>query len=132
MMPSDNDPGDTTLAAVPAYRPGLVVETRSAPGGAMLCILVGDLDIETLAPAAEMLDALVAQRPRAVVIDLGGVGFCDSSGLNVLLRTRIAAEQGGLELRLAAVPPTVMRVLDLTGARAVFSIHESVAGALAG
>ncbi|MFB8241242.1 STAS domain-containing protein [Kitasatospora purpeofusca] len=132
MMPSDNDPGDTTLAAVPPYRPGLVVETRSAPGGAMLCILVGDLDIETLAPAAETLGALVAQRPEAVVIDLGGVGFCDSSGLNVLLKTRIAAEQAGLELRLAAVPPTVMRVLDLTGARAVFSIHDSVAGALAG
>ncbi|WP_405008271.1 STAS domain-containing protein [Kitasatospora purpeofusca] len=132
MMPSDNDPGYTTLAAVPPYRPGLVVETRSVPGGAMLCVLVGDLDIETLAPAAEALDALVAQGPGAVVIDLGGVGFCDSSGLNVLLKTRIAAEHGGLELRLAAVPPTVMRVLDLTGARAVFSIHDSVAGALAG
>ncbi|MFD7417074.1 STAS domain-containing protein [Kitasatospora purpeofusca] len=132
MMPSDNDPGYSTLAAVPPYRPGLVVETRSGPGGAKLCVLVGDLDIETLAPAAEALDALVAQGPGAVVIDLGGVGFCDSSGLNVLLRTRIAAERGGLELRLAAVPPTVMRVFDLTGARAVFSIHDSVAGALAG
>ncbi|KJY27544.1 hypothetical protein ADK60_30230 [Streptomyces sp. XY431] len=120
------------MAAVPPYRPGLVVETRCGPGGAMLCILVGDLDIETLEPAAETLDALVAQRPEAVVIDLSGVGFCDSSGLNVLLRTRIAAEQGGLALRLAAVPPTVMRVLDLTGARVVFSIHDSVAGALAG
>ncbi|CAN3985484.1 STAS domain-containing protein [Kitasatospora purpeofusca] len=134
MMPSDNDPGHTTLAAVPPHRPGLVVETRSAPGGAKLCVLVGDLDIETLAPAAEALGTLVAQGPGAgaVVIDLGGVGFCDSSGLNVLLRTRIAAERGGLELRLAAVPPSVMRVFDLTGAGAVFSIHDSVAGALAG
>ncbi|MFJ8437255.1 STAS domain-containing protein [Kitasatospora sp. NPDC094019] len=131
MTPSDNDPGDTALAAVPPPRPGLVVETRSAPGGAMLCVLTGDLDIETLAPAAETLDTLVAQRPGSVVIDLRGVGFCDSSGLNVLLRTRLAAERAGSELRLAAVPPTVMRVLDLTGARAVFSIHDSVAEALA-
>ncbi|MFB7477111.1 STAS domain-containing protein [Kitasatospora sp. NPDC056184] len=108
------------------------METRPGPDGAAVCVLAGDLDVETLAPAAEALAGLVAQRPTAVVIDLRAVGFCDSSGLNVLLRTRLAAERAGLELRLAAVPPTVMRVLDLTGARTVFAIHESVGAALAG
>ncbi|MFE2111073.1 STAS domain-containing protein [Kitasatospora sp. NPDC059463] len=131
MMPSDNDRGETVLAASQP-RPELVVETRSGPDGAMVCTLAGDLDVETLAPAAEALADLVAQRPAAVVVDLHGVGFCDSSGLNVLLRTRLAAEREGLELRLAAVPATVMRVLDLTGARTVFAIHESVDAALAG
>ncbi|MFE6869170.1 STAS domain-containing protein [Kitasatospora sp. NPDC057692] len=131
MMPSDNHRGETVLAASQP-RPELVVETRPGPDGAAVCVLAGDLDVETLAPAAEALAGLVAQRPTAVVIDLRGVGFCDSSGLNVLLRTRLAAERAGLELRLAAVPPTVMRVLDLTGARTVFAIHESVGAALAG
>ncbi len=132
MRPSDNDPGDTALAAVNPSRPGLMVETRPGPAGAVVCSLAGDLDIETLAPAADMLDTLVAQRPGALVIDLHGVGFCDSSGLNVLLRTRLAAERGGVGLRLAAVPPTVMRVLDLTGAKTVFTIHDSVDSALVG
>ncbi|MER5352106.1 STAS domain-containing protein [Kitasatospora sp. NPDC002551] len=131
MTPSDNDWGDTVLAASQP-RPELVVETRSGPDGAVVCTLAGDLDVETLAPAAEALAQLVAGRTGAVVVDLRGVGFCDSSGLNVLLRTRLAAQRAGLELRLAAVPPTVMRVLDLTGARTVFAIHESVDAALAG
>ncbi|MFC5664308.1 STAS domain-containing protein [Kitasatospora misakiensis] len=132
MRPSDDEQGRSALTAVTPARPELTVETRYGPAGAMVCGLAGDLDIETLAPAADMLDTLVAQRPSAVVIDLHGVGFCDSSGLNVLLKTRLAAERSGVELRLAAVPPTVMRVLDLTGARLVFTIHDSVDAALAG
>ncbi|WP_380282380.1 STAS domain-containing protein [Kitasatospora purpeofusca] len=131
MMPSDDDRGESVPAAS-RPRPELEVETRPGPDGAVVCVLAGDLDVETLAPAAEALADLVAQRPAAVVIDLRAVGFCDSSGLNVLLRTRLAAERAGLELRLAAVPATVMRVLDLTGARTVFAIHESVGAALAG
>jgi anti-sigma B factor antagonist len=111
-------------------RPRATVEVRPAAGGAQVCVLAGDLDIENLTPAAQALAALVAQRPRAVVVDLSGVGFCDSSGLNLLLRTRLAAEEEGVALRLAAVPPTVMRVLELTGAHTVFSLHASVESAL--
>ncbi|MBD0695402.1 hypothetical protein BG452_20345 [Streptomyces sp. CBMA123] len=129
-MPSEDDQGATALA-VPAPRPGLEVRSRTTDEGAVVCTLVGDLDVESLVPAAGALADLVARRPTAVVIDLRGVAFCDSSGLNLLLRTRLAAEREGLELRLAAVAPTVQRVLELTGAQAVFSVHESVEAALA-
>ncbi|MEU9042943.1 MULTISPECIES: STAS domain-containing protein [unclassified Kitasatospora] len=128
MTPSDNH-REIVLAASPP-RPELAVRTRHEACGAVVCVLVGDLDIETLAPAADALTALVAQRPRAVVIDLAGVGFCDSSGLNLLLKTRLAAGEERVALYLAAVSPTVLRVLELTGAHAVFSLHESVAAAL--
>ncbi|MFD8706556.1 STAS domain-containing protein [Kitasatospora sp. NPDC059648] len=129
MMPSDNGQGEATLVtAVP--RPGLEVRSRATETGAVVCALAGDLDIETLASAAETLTGLVAQRPPALVIDLREVAFCDSSGLNLLLRTRIAAEKEGLHLRLAAVAPTVLRVLELTGAQTVFTIHETVEDAL--
>lgn len=129
MMPSDNGRGEATLVtALP--RPGLEVRSRATETGAVVCALAGDLDIETLASAAETLTGLVAQRPSALVVDLREVAFCDSSGLNLLLRARIAAEKEGLHLRLAAVAPTVLRVLELTGARTVFTIHETVEEAL--
>ncbi|MEE1782616.1 STAS domain-containing protein [Streptomyces sp. SP17BM10] len=129
MLPFDDDRA-VTGPVVTAPRPGLEVRSRATGTGALVCALVGDLDVETLAAAAETLAALVARRPAAVVIDLREVAFCDSSGLNLLLRTRIEAEKVGLDLRLAAVAPTVMRVLELTGARTVFSIHDSVEAAL--
>ncbi|GAB7188907.1 STAS domain-containing protein [Kitasatospora sp. Ki12] len=131
MTPSDDDRRQTAPAAARA-RAERAVEVRPGTGGAAVCVLAGDLDIETLGPAAEALAALVARRPRAVVIDLSGVGFCDSSGLNLLLKTRLAAGEEGVALHLAAVSATVMRVLELTGAQAVFSLHASVEEALAG
>ncbi|MER7760300.1 STAS domain-containing protein [Streptomyces sp. NPDC097619] len=96
-----------------------------------VCHVAGDLDIESLAPAQESLSALVEQGTPVVVVDLSGVGFCDSSGLNLLLKTRAAALAAGVDFRLAAVAPTVRRVLDLTGAQAVFTVFDSVDAALA-
>ncbi|MFI2608331.1 STAS domain-containing protein [Kitasatospora sp. NPDC018619] len=130
MTPADNHPGDLAFAVPPACTDA-AVQTRTAQGGAVVCALAGDLDIETLAPVAEVLAELVGRRPPLIVVDLGAVGFCDSSGLNLLLRTRTEAGRAGVDLRLAAVAPTVMRVLELTGARTVFSLHESVDSALA-
>ncbi|MFI6155141.1 STAS domain-containing protein [Kitasatospora sp. NPDC051170] len=129
MRPSDSDPGHTALAGA-APTPGLVVRSRKTRSGAVVCSLAGDLDIETLDQAPRTLAALVARRPAAVVLDLRDVALCDSSGLNLLLRTRLAAQREGLDLSLAAVAPTVIRVLELTGARTVFTIHDSVEEAL--
>ncbi|KJY25023.1 hypothetical protein ADK60_06785 [Streptomyces sp. XY431] len=102
------------------------VDDRSA-----VCVLVGDLDIETLPPAEQALDEALRTRPRVLVVDLEQVGFCDSSGLNLLLKARMGATAAGAELRLAAASPTVLRLLELTGADTVFALHPSVGDALA-
>ncbi|GAA2780024.1 STAS domain-containing protein [Kitasatospora paracochleata] len=111
---------------------GLTVEIRRTDGRAAVCTVAGDLEIDTLAPAEKALTALVGAGPPVLVVDLERVGFCDSSGLNLLLKTRLAAQAAGIDLRLAAPGPMVTRVLELTGARAVFSVHDSVRAALAG
>ncbi|MEU2393424.1 STAS domain-containing protein [Streptomyces sp. NPDC007369] len=129
-MPAENEQGAGMTAGHPQDAP-LTVQVRRTEARAAVCRVAGDLDIETLGPAEESLSALVGQGPPVLVVDLHGVGFCDSSGLNLLLKTRAAALAAGVEFRLAAVAPTVMRVLELTGAQAVFSIHESVDAALA-
>ncbi|BAJ32651.1 MULTISPECIES: STAS domain-containing protein [Kitasatospora] len=109
----------------------LAVDVRRTPSRAAVCALAGDLDIETLAPAREALDLLVAELPRALIVDLGRVDFCDSSGLNLLLQTRMAAADGELPFHLAALSGPVRHLLELTGAKAVFTIHETVDAALA-
>ncbi|MFB7379433.1 STAS domain-containing protein [Kitasatospora purpeofusca] len=123
-MPIQNDPG-TAAAGAPAARP------QPVDDGAAVCVLVGDLDIETLPPAEQALDEALRTRPSVLVVDLEQVGFCDSSGLNLLLKTRLSATAAGAELRLAAASPTVLRLLELTGADTVFRLHPSVADALA-
>ncbi|MER6400997.1 MULTISPECIES: STAS domain-containing protein [unclassified Kitasatospora] len=128
-MPVEDEQYRITAAAS-TLPPALTVDIRRADAEAAVCAVAGDLDIDSLLPAERALTSLVDEGTPLVVVDLEGVGFCDSSGLNLLLKTRLAASAAGVEFRLAAVATPVARVLELTGAGAVFSIHDSVGAAL--
>ncbi|MFG3224610.1 STAS domain-containing protein [Kitasatospora sp. NPDC048194] len=111
-------------------RPDLAVRTWHTENLAVVCALAGDLDVETLAPARSTLDDLVDRHPPLLVVDLGHVDFCDSSGLNLLLRTRLAATAADVGFRLSAPSEAVRRLLELTCADSVFSLHPSLEAAL--
>ncbi|MFF5973313.1 STAS domain-containing protein [Streptomyces sp. NPDC012769] len=128
-------PAEAPRAAAPRAEVAVTLRTHHTETGVAVCTIVGDLDFDTLASVEEELTGLVEERtpprPSALVVDLAQVGFCDSSGLNLLLRTRAAAVAAGMDLRLAAVAPAVRRVLELTGADTVFSLYDSVTDAIA-
>lgn len=73
---------------------------------------------------------LIATRHPCVVLDLSGVTFCDSAGLNALLAAHRIATSNRASLVLACVPPQLRRVLDLTGADQVLAVHDTVADAV--
>lgn len=84
--------------------------------GSELAVRVsGDLDIATRARVVdEVTPPLVTGDVRRVIVDLGGVTFCDSSGLGALLDIRRTAGEAGAEMVLRSVPAQVARLLDLT------------------
>ena len=90
----------------------------------------GELDHHTAellsGPLAAALDAGVTR----LVIDCAELEFCDSTGLNVLLGARLRAESAGGQVLLAAMRPMVARVFEITGAEAVFTIHDALDQAL--
>ncbi|MGF1428274.1 STAS domain-containing protein [Kitasatospora sp. LaBMicrA B282] len=106
----------------PGARP-LTVEVRVADPGVRVVAPVGDLDRDS-APDLRiaLLRAIAGDATTAVVVDCTGLGFCDSSGLNLLLRARLIAEEQNVELRLAAVPGQLARLLDVAGADQVFKV----------
>ena len=58
-------------------------------------------------------DALLNRTPRTLVLDFGGVGFMDSSGIGLILgRQRCARTLGGT-LRIQHAPEALRRVLQL-------------------
>jgi anti-sigma B factor antagonist len=58
---------------------------------------------------------------------MSGVGFCDSTGMNVLLAAqRRAREQGG-DVQLAGPRPAVRKILQVTGLDSVFIVHDDPA-----
>ncbi|HET9094310.1 MAG TPA: STAS domain-containing protein [Solirubrobacteraceae bacterium] len=74
----------------------------------------GELDMASVPPLQDRLLALVGAG-RTVELDLSGLTFMDSSGLNLLIAVARAAAENGGALAVAAVSPEVRRVLDLSG-----------------
>src|SRR4051812_11103474 len=75
--------------------------------------LNGDLDLGSASGLALRLEGLPGNGPRQVVVDLSGVAFIDSSGINVLVSLARALAPAGGRLTLAAPSPHVRRVLEI-------------------
>jgi anti-anti-sigma factor len=74
----------------------------------------GELDLETAAELDAALCRLEATA-RTITVDLRGLTFMDSSGVNLLVRHVEIAERDRVELSIVAPRPAVARVLDLAG-----------------
>lgn len=100
--------------------------------GAVVLVLSGELDIDTAPQLREELEAQLDEGAERVLVDCAELHFCDSTGLNVLLAARLRAEASGAAIELAALQPPVARMFEVTEARTVFVVHETVDEALAG
>ncbi|GGS87390.1 anti-sigma-B factor antagonist [Planobispora rosea] len=111
-------------ASVPAVE--LKVSTRSH-GGQTVMAVVGEIDLYT-APRlqAEFARLLQESATTRVVIDMSGVEFCDSTGMNVLLSALKRLRERGGALEVAGPRPAVRKILQVTGLDSVFTVHEAV------
>jgi anti-sigma B factor antagonist len=82
--------------------------------GHVLVRLRGELDLTSAPALQDVLDDL-RDRHQAIVIDLGGLRFMDSSGLRLLLSASADAARDGWDLGLLAGPSAVQRVFTITG-----------------
>jgi anti-sigma B factor antagonist len=111
--------------------PGLDMTVAAETPEAIVLSVAGELDLAT----AKQFKTAVTDRltaGRAVVLDLIGLAFCDSTGLGALAGLHRRAVTIGGDLRLAAVQPGVEHVLKLTGVSSVVPIFDDVPAALAG
>jgi anti-sigma B factor antagonist len=77
--------------------------------------LHGELDLAT-APALEHeLEKAWASDPPALVLDLHGLRFMDSSGVKIIVATHQRAVAEGKRFALRRLPGQVRRVCDLVG-----------------
>ena len=78
----------------------------------------GELDIDMAGQIRQQLENATATGAKRVVLDLHGVPFLDSTGLQLVLEADAASRAQGWEFGLIGGPADVQRVFDLTGARA--------------
>ena len=96
------------------------VTVGDAPEGVTLLVLAGELDIAATPALRARVDA--AAGARAVVLDLSGATFVDSSMLKELLRASAELSRYGCKFLLAGVPPVVQRLLNLTRTDGLFAV----------
>ncbi|MCX5200792.1 STAS domain-containing protein [Streptomyces sp. NBC_00237] len=113
-----------------ANRGRLQVEVRTE-GRNEIVTPAGELDHHTAELLREPLEQALDDGRTRLVIDCSLLEFCDSTGLNVLLGARLKAEAAGGEVHLAGMQPVVARVFEITGAEAVFTVHDTLEDALA-
>ncbi|MFJ9775405.1 STAS domain-containing protein [Kitasatospora sp. NPDC101157] len=97
--------------------------------GVVVAALAGELDLDSV--DVVRLDPAVLSGATHLLFDLAELDFCDSSGLNALLRLRAEAAQRGIEVGLCAPGERVRMLLRVTGTDQVFPLHPSVEAALA-
>jgi anti-anti-sigma factor len=95
-------------------------------------LVVGELDLVSTPGVREHVHAVVADGDRALVLDLSGVKFCDSSGIGVLVATRRLMRSCAGRLRLvlpahgAPEGSHVNRVLAALGLRRLFDVYPDL------
>jgi anti-sigma B factor antagonist len=78
--------------------------------------LIGDLDMAS-APNVLTLATAALDRPgiAALLLDMAGVEFMDSSGIGAMVQTYNLCADHAVDLQLHGVTPRVRSVLDITG-----------------
>jgi anti-anti-sigma factor len=90
----------------------------------MIVAVEGEHDIYTVSALREQIDDAF-RKGTAVVIDLSGATFLDSSVLRVLLGARNQAEDHAIGFAVAldgSKAPAVKRILEITGLLRVFPV----------
>ncbi len=102
----------------------LTIETVRGEDSVSLRV-TGEIDLSTAPLLREAALCALRHHSTTVDIDLSGVPFMDSTGLEVLLATRRRADLDGGRLRLIAPTSAVMRVIEVTGLDRLFEIDAA-------
>jgi anti-anti-sigma factor len=97
---------------------------------AVVVRLEGRLDALAAEETRARLEALVADRPVRLHVDMAEVPFVDSSGLGALVAVLKAARRSGGELALVAPQAQARKLLTLTTLSRVLPIVDSIDTAL--
>ncbi|MFE6961555.1 STAS domain-containing protein [Streptomyces sp. NPDC057696] len=106
----------------------LRIRTRTTPSGPVI-ELAGELDPDSAPEIRDLLSDLPIRYGQQLVVDLGGLTLCDSSGITVLIAARNIALAAHSTIVLAAVPDLVSRILSIVGLDQVFPTRPTAQAA---
>jgi anti-sigma B factor antagonist len=104
-------------------RPELSITVRRTADEAVLS-LAGEIDMLTAGRLSTAVTDLLGDPPPRIVLDLGGVTFCDSQGLGTLVVLSRKASHAQSVLTLTNVGDFLLRVLEITGLKSALTVRN--------
>ena len=99
--------------------------------GAHIIRVRGEIHVSTAPEFTQRLSAALDSGKTAVVLDMSGVEFIDSTGLSVLLNgLRLVTQMNG-RMAIVCTNPTVLRLFQITSLDDTFDIFDDRAKAVA-
>lgn len=100
-------------------------------GKAAVVEVAGDIDLHRSSQFQQSLLDVVDRNPERIIVDLGGVGYMDSSGVASLVKLLSRTRKTGVGLRLVGLTQRVQSVFEITRLDTVFEICQTEEEALA-
>ncbi len=91
----------------------LSIETRIQPGGVLLT-LNGELDMASAGQLEREIASVGDSEPHAIVLDLRGLDFIDSTGLRTLITEHERSHANGRKFALVQGSRQVDRLMSIT------------------
>jgi len=100
--------------------------------GSVVAVIEGEVDAASVGEVAVSMRRIVENKLHRVVIDLTGVSYLDSAGINLLYAVAGDVQARQQELHLVVLPGSpIERMLQIVGADRAFPVHASLDEALA-
>ena len=96
---------------------------EAAGDGVQRFVVRGDLDLSVIDGLAEAMWTRAPGSVPQVEIDLGGVGFFDTTVARTLERYRVEVSRHDADVRVVAASPAPLLVLRLTGLSESFGVR---------
>lgn len=103
------------LRAAQVQKLGVLTMTSEREGDIHVIALSGEIDLATASDVDEELKRVEATDAVAIIIDLGGLEFIDSTGLRVLLTADARSRADSSRLSLLRPPDRVFRIFEISG-----------------
>lgn len=92
--------------------------------------LQGELEGDVVELFQNTIADIIGEHKTGIVLDMSGVGFIDSRGLEQLLWSRDYCNKNKRELRLAGLDENCMRILEITRLGNEFDHYAELAQAV--
>lgn len=82
----------------------------------MIVFLSGEIDHHSVKDIRDDIDRIMIEsKPKALILNLTGIGFMDSSGLGLILGRYRRANELGIQLFISGADKNVLKILKMAG-----------------